>query len=285
MGKSSIYMERKVIFKNGAQLPSIGQGTWNMGDDPSKREEEIQTLRTGIELGLTVLDTAEMYGDGRSELLVGEAILGIRDKVFLISKVLPSHASLKGTKKACEESLKRLNTESLDLYLLHWQGRYPFSETVEAMLELQQEGKIRQWGVSNMDVKEMEEFYSVQGGDTCYANEVLYNLTRRGIEYDLIPWCQLHHLPIIAYSPVEQGRLLDNPVLGKIASRHDVTPAQVALAWVIRLSGILAIPKASTVKHVRENADSLKLELTENDLEELEKAFPATTRKKHLEII
>lgn len=278
-------MDKRVIFKNGAHLPAIGQGTWNMGNNPSKEEEEIQTLKTGIELGLTVLDTAEMYGDGRSEILVGKAISGMRDKVFLISKVLPSHASLDGTKKACEASLKRLNTDRIDLYLLHWRGYYSFAETVDAMLELQKAGKICQWGVSNMDVKEMKEFYGIKGGDTCYANEVLYNLTRRGIEYALIPWCELHHIPIIAYSPVEQGRLLDNPVLAKIASRHAVTAAQVALAWVIRRPGILAIPKASTVKHVKENAASLKLELTENDLEELEKAFPAPTHKTHLEVI
>ena len=276
---------KTVIFPGGEQVPALGQGTWRMGDDPGRRSEEIRALRTGIDLGMNVIDTAEMYGDGRSERLVGEAIAGTRDRVFLISKVLPSHADRKGTKRACEGSLRRLGVEALDLYLLHWMGRYPLSETVEAMLELQAEGKIRQWGVSNLDVLDMAGLFALPGGNTCAADEVLYNLTRRGPEYDLIPWCGERELPLIAYSPVEQGRLLNRPVLKEVARRHDATPAQVALAWVLRLPGVIAIPKAATAEHVRENAGSLDIRLTPDDLHELDRAFPAPARKVPLEVI
>lgn len=272
-------------FPDNRQVLTLGQGTWNMGDSVATRGEELKTLRTGIDLGMNVIDTAEMYGDGRSELLVGEAIEGRRDKVFLISKVLPSHASRQGTREACEKSLKRLHTDYLDLYLLHWQGRHPFEETVAAMLELVEEGKILQWGVSNMDVEEMEKFFAVPGGRTCAADEVLYNLTRRGIEYDLLPWCAERRMPVIAYSPVEQGRLLDHRVLAEIAERHHATPAQIALAWVIRQPGVIAIPKAATVKHVQENFKSLFIQLTEEDQEALDRAFPAPGRKVPLEML
>ena len=272
-------------FPDGSQVLTLGQGTWNMGDSAVTRGEELRALRTGIDLGLNVIDTAEMYGDGRSEILVGEAIEGRRDKVFLISKVLPSHASRHGTKEACEKSLKRLNTDYLDMYLLHWQGRHPFEETVAAMLELVEEGKIRQWGVSNMDVEEMERFYTIPGGRTCAADEVLYNLVRRGVEYDLLPWCAERRMPLIAYSPVEQGRLLQNRVLAEIADRHHVAPPQIALAWVLRRPGVIAIPKASTVKHVQENFKSLFVHLDEEDLAQLDRAFPAPERKVPLEML
>lgn len=278
-------MKHRVIFPDGTEVPALGQGTWNMGDDSRKRKEEIEALQTGIELGMTVIDTAEMYGNGRSEQLAGEAIKGKRDRVFLISKVLPSHASRQGTIKACEESLRRLNTGYLDLYLLHWQSRYPFAETVEAMLTLQNSGKIRRWGVSNMDVRQMEEFFALPGGDGCSADEVLYNLTRRGIEYDLLPWCEERQVPVIAYSPVEQGRLLKEPSLIEIARAHRATPAQIALAWVLRKPGIIAIPKAATPAHVRENHESLSITLTEKELQLLDDAFPAPHRKKALEMI
>lgn len=278
-------MDHVLTFRDNQQVLALGQGTWNMGDSGSTRIEELKTLRTGIDLGLNVIDTAEMYGDGRSELLVGEAIEGRRDKVFIISKVLPSNASRHGTKEACEKSLRRLKTDYLDLYLLHWQGRHPFEETVEAMLALREEGKIKQWGVSNMDVEEMEKFYAIPGGMTCAADEVLYNLTRRGIEYDLIPWCEKNNVPIIAYSPVEQGRLLEHELLIKIAEKHHATSTQIALAWVIRNPGVVAIPKASTVKHVQENFKSLFIRLTDEDLEQLDKIFPAPDRKMPLEML
>lgn len=260
-------------------------GTWNMGDVQANEDEEIEALRTGIELGMQVIDTAEMYGRGRSEQLVGKAIRGIRQQAFLISKVLPQHANREGTKAACEASLKRLDTDYLDLYLLHWEGPYPIRETIDGMLELQQEGKIRYWGVSNMDVDMMEEFFALQGGESCAADEVLYNLTRRGIEFDLLPWCEAHQVPLIAYSPVEQGRLLGHPVLQKIAHKHGATPVQVALAWVLRRPGVLAIPKASTAKHVRENFGSLSVELTKQDLSQIDEVFPAPRRKHMLEVI
>ncbi|QQO08465.1 aldo/keto reductase [Breznakiella homolactica] len=278
-------MNTAISILDGKSVSALGQGTWYMGDDPRKRTDEIKALRTGIDLGMEVIDTAEMYGDGRSEVLVGEAIAGRRDKVFLISKVLPSNASRKGTKAACENSLKRLGTDTLDMYLLHWQGRYPFAETVEAMLELVKEGKIRSWGVSNMDVPEMEEFYSISGGNTCAANEVLYNLSRRGIEFDLIPWCGKKKLPIIAYSPIEQGRVLDNSALRELGEKHGVTPAQITLAWVLRMPGVLAIPKAGSPGHVEENFGALSVSLTEDDMEILDENFPAPGRKVPLEML
>lgn len=275
----------EITFRPGVRLCTLGMGTWNMGDSPAKEGEEIEALRTGIALGMQVIDTAEMYGHGRSEQLVGKAIHAIREQAFLISKVLPQHANREGTKAACEASLKRLGTDYIDLYLLHWGGPYPIRETINGMLELQAEGKIKYWGVSNMDVDMMEEFFALEGGETCAADEVLYNLTRRGVEFDLLPWCEAHQVPLIAYSPVEQGRLLGHPVLKKIALRHEATPAQVALAWVLRRPGVLAIPKASTEKHIRENFESLSVELTREDLAKLDAVFPAPARKHMLEVL
>ncbi|MCD8178739.1 MAG: aldo/keto reductase [Tannerellaceae bacterium] len=277
--------EHTYTFRDNRKVLTLGQGTWNMGDDDTRRKTELEALRTGIDLGMTVIDTAEMYGNGRSERLVGEAILGQRDKVYLISKVLPSNASRQGTLRACENTLKRLQIDHLDLYLLHWQGRYPFEETVEAMLQLRQEGKINEWGVSNIDVDGMEEFYAIPGGNTCTANEVVYNITRRGIEYDLIPWCREHNIPVIAYSPVEQGRLAKHPVLTEIARRHNATSTQIALAWVVRNPGIIAIPKAASVNHVQENCQSLTIELTKEDLIRIDNAFPSPTRKMPLDML
>lgn len=278
-------MSKTITFPNGVKVPSLGQGTWYMGENPTKKEEEIRAIRTGVELGMTVIDTAEMYGDGLSEKLIGEAINGLRDDVFLISKVFPWNANLSGTIKACENSLRRLNTDHLDLYLLHWSGSYPIEETVEAMMRLQQSGKILQWGVSNMDVAEMEDFMNVPSGKNCATDEILYNLTRRGVEYDLLPWCESHSIPVIAYSPIEQGRLLGNPTLNKIAKTHSATPAQIALAWVLRNPNILAIPKASSEKHVKENFGSLSINLTAEDIALLDKAFSTPKRKIPLEMI
>jgi diketogulonate reductase-like aldo/keto reductase len=278
-------MRKTILLPGGEELPALGQGTWYLGDAREKRAEEIRALQTGIELGLSCIDTAEMYGNGRSELLVGEAIAGRRDKVFLVSKVLPSNASRKGTKAACENSLSRLKTSVLDLYLLHWQGRYPFEETVAAMLELKAEGKIRYWGVSNMDTAEMEAFFSLPGGDSCAVNQVLYNVSRRGVEFDLLPWCAEKKLPVMAYSPVEQGRILGERTLRNIAAAHGASAAQVALAWVLRKPGILAIPKAGKAKHVEENAKSLDLRLSDAELALIDAAFPPPHSKMHLEML
>ncbi|GGO30268.1 hypothetical protein GCM10008949_24880 [Deinococcus humi] len=263
----------------------LGQGTWNMGDDPARRGEELRALQTGLDLGLTLIDTAEMYGNGNSEHLVGEAIRGRRDEVLLVSKVLPSHASRQGTVEACHASLRRLGTDSLDLYLLHWRGRVPLAETVEALESLRHSGDIRAWGVSNFDPDDLLELARVPGGDQVATNQVLYNLTRRGIEFDLLPQSQQRGLPIMAYSPVEQGRLAGNAALRMVAVRHGVSELQVALAWVLRQPGVIAIPKAAQVSHVRENHAALDLKLTEDDLVALDQAFPPPRQAQALEML
>lgn len=264
---------RLIAFRSGQQVCPLGQGTYQMGHRP---DEEIKALRRGIELGLTLIDTAEMYG---TEELVGEAVCDCRDKAFIVSKVLPGNASYEGTKQACEGSLRRLGTDYIDLYLLHWIGRYPFSETVRALVELRQEGKIRQWGMSNLDVDDMERILSLPSGRECAANQVLYNLKERGIEYDLIPWSERHGIPVMAYTPLGEGRLRDHKTLLDIARRHGATPTQVMLAWVIRTGNVIAIPKASSVAHVEENARSLSICLTEEDLRDIDKVFPSPTHK------
>lgn len=269
-------MKHTVTFSNNQQVLALGQGTWNMGTSPHKRAEELNALRAGIDLGMQVIDTAEMYNN---EAFVGEAIEGLREKVFLVSKVLPSNASRRGTISACKNSLRKLRTDYLDLYLLHWSGSNPFEHTVEAMLQLQQEGKIKQWGVSNMDVHRMEQFFAIPGGNTCATNQVAYNIKTRGIEYDLIPWLAEKQIPLMAYSPVGEGSLVQNKVLKEIAQRHNATPTQIALAWVMRNPGIIAIPKAGSVKHVEENFRSLEIELTVADLNDIDKVFPPPTRK------
>lgn len=278
-------MSKTIIFPNNDEVCALGQGTWYMGDNPLMKAEEIKALQRGIELGMSVIDTAEMYGDGRSERLVAEAIEGRRDNVFLVSKVLPSNASYRGTKEACVKSLRRLKTDYLDLYLLHWRGRYPLEDTITAMLELQQQGKIRQWGVSNFDVDDMEELYGITKGNTCATNEVLYNLSRRGIEYDLIPWCEENRIPLIAYSPIERGELMRNKTIKDIAQRNGLTAAQIALAWVLQHPSILAIPKARSISHIEENFKSLSIKLDTNGLNLLDKAFPQPIRKVALEMI
>jgi diketogulonate reductase-like aldo/keto reductase len=266
-------------------VPALGQGTWNMGDDPARRREELEALRTGIELGLTLIDTAEMYGDGRAESLVGEAIAGQRDKVVLVSKVLPTNASRKGVGRSCEASLRRLKTDRLDLYLLHWSGSHPLGETVRGFEDLLAAGKIRSWGVSNLDLGEMKKLVALRGGKACATNQVLYNLSRRGIEFDLLPWSQEHGMPIMAYSPVEQGRILANKALKEVARNLDATPAQVALAWVLRHKGVVAIPKAATVAHVRENCAALGLRLGAKELAALDREFPPPRGPAPLEVI
>lgn len=259
---------------SGEAVPVLGQGTWHMGDDRPKRKQEIAALRLGLDLGLSLIDTAEMYGSGASEELIGEAIAGRRDEVFLVSKVLPENATARGTVSACEKSLKRLGTDRLDLYLLHWRGSVPVAETLEGFAALVRAGKIRHWGVSNFDVDETMELWSLSGSDEAQTNQVLYNLSRRGIEFDLLPLLQRRRIPIMAYSPIEQGRLVKNGTLRDIAERHDATPAQVALAWVLRQAGVIAIPKAANEQHVRENRAALALRLSAEDLVALDLAFP-----------
>ncbi|MFJ5991683.1 aldo/keto reductase [Lentzea sp. NPDC092896] len=261
-----------VLLPSGETVPALGMGTWMMAEDPARRAAEVDALRTGLDLGLSLIDTAEMYGSGASETLVGEAVAGRRDEVFLVSKVLPSNASAKGTVRACEASLRRLGTDRLDLYLLHWRGSVPLAQTLDGFSALLDAGKIRHWGVSNLDLGDMRELTALPG--FCQTNQILYNLSRRGPEHDLLPWHASTGIPIMAYSPVEQGRLLDSPALAAVARRHDATPAQVALAWVLRLPQVCAIPKAGSAAHVRENARALELRLTPEDIADLDRAFP-----------
>lgn len=256
-----------------------------MGDSVSWRKAEIAALQRGIELGMTLIDTAEMYGDGRSENLVGEAIEGLRNNVYLVSKVLPSNASRQGTIRACEASLQRLRTDRLDLYLLHWRGRYPLAETLEAFARLQQQGKIGSWGVSNFDVDDMEELFELNGATECTVNQVLYNPEHRGIEFDLLPWCQAHNVTIMAYSPIGQaGELLESKAVREVALRHGVSSAQAALAWCLR-QPVLPIPKSGSVPHVEENAAAANLQLTAEDLALIDRAYPAPRRKQPLDML
>jgi diketogulonate reductase-like aldo/keto reductase len=256
-----------------------------MAEDPSRRRSEIAALRTGLDLGLTLIDTAELYANGAAEALVGEAIQGRRDEVFLVSKVLPEHATRTGTVAACERSLRRLGTDRLDLYLLHWRGEIPLEKSLEGFRELVHRGLIRNWGVSNFDVADMQELERLPGGTAAATDQVLYNLTRRGIEWDLLPWCRSRRIPIMAYSPIEQGRMLDNPVLKRMAHRLNATPAQVALAWLLRQELLTAIPKAATPRHVRENRGALDVRFSDRDLAELDLAFPPPDGPQPLEML
>jgi diketogulonate reductase-like aldo/keto reductase len=256
-----------------------------MGEAGTGGAEVVAALRLGLDLGMTLIDTAEMYGEGGAEEVVARAISGRRDGVFLVSKVYPHNATRRGTVAACEHSLKRLGTDRLDLYLLHWRGEGPLAETLEAFAALRAAGKIRHWGVSNFDTDDMTELWALPGGGGAAANQVLYNLTRRGIEWDLLPWCRERRVPIMAYSPVEQGRLLGKRALAVVARRRGATPAQVALAWVLRQEGVVAIPKAAQAAHVRENRGALDLELAPDDLAALDSAFPPPRGKRPLEML
>lgn len=278
-------MMRTVTLPDGSLVPALGQGTWCMADDPGARQREIEALRCGIDLGMSLIDTAEMYGNGASEELVGAAITGRRDQVFLVSKVLPENASRRGTVAACERSLQRLGVDYLDLYLLHWRGRVPLAETLEAFMLLKRDGKIKRWGVSNFDQADMEELLALDGGGGVATNQVLYNLSRRGIEFDLLPWSAQRRIPTMAYSPIEQGRLLADATVRKIADARGLSPAQIALAWVLRRDDVIAIPKASRVEHVQQNRAALDLVLGPEELELLERAFPAPTGPTPLEMI
>jgi diketogulonate reductase-like aldo/keto reductase len=276
---------RTVRLPSGEEIPALGQGTWEMGEHAVRRDEEIAALRLGLDVGMTLIDTAEMYGGGAAEQLVASAIAGRRSEVFLVSKVLPNHATRRGTIAACDASLRRLETDRIDLYLLHWRGDVPLDETLEAFDALVRAGKIRHWGVSNFDVSDMEELARLTRGSAVTTDQVVYNLTRRGVEYDLLPWCRARAIPVMAYSPIEQGRLVKARQLRRVAARLDATPAQVALAWVLRQDGVVAIPKASRIEHVRENRGALDLRLTAADLAELDRAFLPPTKNTPLEMI
>lgn len=276
---------KTVRLPSGETVPALGMGTWMIGERPARRAEEIATLQYGLERGLGLIDTAEMYGDGDSERLVGEAIRGRRDQVFLVSKVYPHNASRVGVPVACERSLRRLGVDCIDLYLLHWRGNVPLAETVDAFETLKAQGKIRHWGVSNFDADDITELVAKADGTGVSANQVLYNLTRRGIEWDLLPQCQQRGLPVMAYSPVEQGRLLRVREFCVIARERGLTPAQLALAWVLRQEGVIAIPKASTRAHLDDNLSALNCTLEPGVLAALDRLFPPPEDASPLEML
>ena len=279
-------MTRTVRLPDGTEVPALGQGTWHMGENRRHAKDEAAALKLGIELGVTLIDTAEMYGNGAAEEVVADAIAGQRDRLFIVSKVYPHNASRSGTPAACERSLKRLRTDRIDLYLLHWRGSHPLAETVEAFEALKDAGKIRYWGVSNLDTSDMQELWRVPHGTSCATNQVLYHPDTRGIEFDLLPWCTQHNVPIMAYSPVGQGgRLLRSPALAAVAKRHNATPAQIAIAWGMRHGNVISIPKASSAAHVRENAAAGEIELTQQDLADIDAAHPPPRRKQSLDIL
>ncbi|MFH1795381.1 MAG: aldo/keto reductase [Pseudomonadota bacterium] len=270
---------------SGLSVPVLGQGTWKMGERRDRFAQEVAALRLGIELGMTLIDTAEMYASGGAEEVVRDAIAGRRDEVFVVSKVLPSNASRAATIRACEASLKRLGTDRIDLYLLHWRGGVPLSQTVDAFETLKAQAKIADWGVSNFDVDDMEELAALPGGRAVAANQVLYNLGNRGIDFDLIPWQRKRGIPVMAYSPVGEGNLAGDDRLRAVAGRHGATSAQVALAWTLRGEGVIAIPKASQEKHVRDNRAAADIRLTAQDIADLDAAFPPPRRKQPLAMV
>ena len=273
------------LLPSGASVPILGQGTWKMGERSERFAQEVAALRLGIDLGMTLIDTAEMYASGGAEEVVRAAIAGRRDAVFIVSKVLPSNASSAATVRACEASLKRLGTDRIDLYLLHWRGGVPLQETVEAFGKLKADGKIGAWGVSNFDVADMEELMSLPGGGDVAANQVLYHLGSRGIDFDLVPWQHTRKIPLMAYCPIGEGDLATDSRLNAVAERHGATPAQIALAWTMRGDGVIAIPKASQEKHVRDNRAAADISLTAQDLAALDAAFPPPRRKQPLAMV
>ena len=275
---------RTLPLPSGATIPVLGQGTWQMGENAKARSQEIDALKFGIDLGMTLIDTAEMYGEGGAEKVVAEALRGQRSRLFLVSKVYPHNATRKGTIQACDRSLKRLKTDYLDLYLLHWRGSVPLSETFEALLELRQAGKIRDFGVSNFDPDDLVEARQFDQNLTA-TDQVLYNLSRRGIEWDVLPWCRQQGIPVMAYSPIEQGQLLKNKALGVIAARLNVTPAQVAIAWLLHQENVIVIPKSSRRDRIQENYAALDIALSEADLGALDQAFPPPVRSQPLEML
>jgi len=281
---------KTVQFPDGTTVPAIGQGTWYMGERNSDLRAEVQALQQGLDAGMTLIDTAEMYADGGAERVVGEAIAGRRDAAVLVSKVYPHHAGGAKAIAACEQSLKRLKTECIDLYLLHWRGSIPLHDTVAAMETLQASGKIRRWGVSNLDTDDMQALWKIPGGQACMTNQVLYHAAARGIEFDLLPWCEEHSVPVMAYCPLAQaGKLrhdvLTSAVMQDIASARGVSSSQVALAWVTRTGNVIAIPKAVQPQHVKDNAAALTLSLTEDEIARIDAAFPAPNHKTPLDMV
>ena len=278
-------MGKLVTLPSGESVPSMGLGTWHMGERIGNPKTEVDALSRGLDLGAALIDTAEMYARGGAERVVGSAIKGRRDDVFIVSKVLPHNASFDGTIRACENSLQRMEIESIDLYLLHWPGTHPLESTISAFEQLKTDGKIKHWGVSNFDTSDMQELYGIPEGKNCQINQVLYNLSRRGIEWDLLPWCRSKGLPIMAYSPIEQGRLLENKKLKALASEIGVSAAQLSIAWSIRKNDIITIPKASNLEHVSQNIDAWTIKLESTVLDELDKLFEPPVRKKGLDIL
>lgn len=278
-------MGKLVTLPSGESVPSMGLGTWHMGERIGNPKTEVDALIRGLDLGATLIDTAEMYARGGAERVVGSAIKGRRDDVFIVSKILPHNASFDGTIRACENSLQRMEIESIDLYLLHWPGNHPLESTVSAFEQLKTDGKIKHWGVSNFDTSDMQELYGIPEGKNCQINQVLYNLSRRGIEWDLLPWCRSMGLPIMAYSPIEQGRLLENKKLKALASEIGVSAAQLSIAWSIRKNDIITIPKASNLEHVSQNIDAWTIKLESAILDELDKLFEPPVRKRGLDIL
>ena len=278
-------MGKLVTLPSGESVPSMGLGTWHMGERIGNPKTEVDALIRGLDLGATLIDTAEMYARGGAERVVGSAIKGRRDNVFIVSKIVPHNASFDGTIRACENSLQRMEIESIDLYLLHWPGNHPLESTVSAFEQLKTDGKIKHWGVSNFDTSDMQELYGIPEGKNCQINQVLYNLSRRGIEWDLLPWCRSMGLPIMAYSPIEQGRLLENKKLKALASEIGVSAAQLSIAWSIRKNDIITIPKASNLEHVGQNIDAWTIKLESAILDELDKLFEPPVRKKGLDVL
>jgi diketogulonate reductase-like aldo/keto reductase len=276
---------KTVTLPSGDRVPAFGLGTWHMGEDRATRAEEIATLKLGLDLGVTLIDTAEMYGEGLSEELIAEAIAGRRDEAFLVSKVYPHNASRQGAVAACQRSLRRLRTDRIDLYLLHWRGSVPLAETMEAFMALQRAGQIRHYGVSNLDFADMQELWSVPGGPAAQTNQLLYNLTRRGIEWDLLPWLREQRVPVMAYSPIEQARLLRNIKLADFAKANGMTPAQVGLAWLLANDDVVVIPKTGRRERLKENLGALDYSLTTAQLSELDRLFPPPTRPRPLEML
>ena len=273
---------KKLKLTSGKKIPILGQGTWRMGENSSQKQKEIDALKLGIDLGMTLIDTAEMYGEGGAEKVVSEAISGQREKIYLVSKFYPYNASYDGLIAACDRSLSRLKTDYLDLYLLHWRGSVPLSETLKGLQYLKQEGKILDYGVSNFDTDDMQEAESLPGGKEIVTNQVLYNLKRRGIEWDLLPWCKHRQIPIMAYSPVEQRAFVNDAKLNNIATKYKASSTQIALSWLLHQDNVISIPKATNPNHVRENRAALDLKLTEEDLQELDLTFKPPSRKMHL---
>jgi diketogulonate reductase-like aldo/keto reductase len=273
---------RQVVLRNGVRVPALGLGTWKMGEDVRQRAQEVRALAAGIDLGATLIDTAEMYASGRAEEVVAAAIKGRRDGVYLVSKVLPQNATRAGTVKACEASLKRLKTDCIDLYLLHWRGTVSFAETMAGFDDLMQAGKIRGFGVSNLGLKELQEWLGVSRADKTLANQVMYSIGQRGIDFELAPWCLEHKIALMAYCPLSQGSIPAKPALKRVAERHRATPAQIMLAWVLRHEHVIAIPKSARPERVRENVQAADIVLSAEDLMDLDKEFPAPRKAQPL---